>query len=83
MQTIQLQIQDELYETISSKGININSTVQEFLYNLVDDGFPAISTDEAKQKVVKTQIPINIPTEKQSIKKDDGVIVKRESFDDF
>ena len=51
MQTIQLQIQDELYETISSKGININSTVQEFLYNLVDDGFPAISTDEAKQRV--------------------------------
>jgi len=37
----------------------------------------------AKQKVVKTQIPLNIPTEKQSIKKDDGVIVKRESFDDF
>jgi len=37
----------------------------------------------AKQKVVKTKIPLNIPTEKQSIKKDDGVIVKRESFDDF
>jgi len=37
----------------------------------------------AKQKVVKTQIPLNIPTEKQSIKKDDGVIVKRDSFDDF
>lgn len=36
-----------------------------------------------KQKVVKTKIPINIPVENHSIKKDDGVIVKRESFDDF
>ena len=51
MQTIQLQIQDELYETISNKGININNTIQEFLYNLADDGFPAISTQEAKQRV--------------------------------
>lgn len=36
-----------------------------------------------KQKVVKTKVSLNVPTEKQSIKKDDGVIVKRESFDDF
>jgi hypothetical protein len=33
--------------------------------------------------MVKTKIPLNIATEKQSVKKDDGVIVKRESFDDF
>jgi len=51
MQTIQLQIQDELYEAISSKGININSKIQEFLYNLADDGYPAISMEEAKQRV--------------------------------
>ena len=36
-----------------------------------------------KQKNVKTKIPMNIPIKNHSIKKDDGVIVKRESFDDF
>lgn len=36
-----------------------------------------------KQKVVKTKIPFTAPAEKQSIKKDDGIIVKRDSFDDF
>lgn len=51
MHTIQLQIQDELYETISSKGININSKIQELLYKLADDGYPDISIEEAKQRV--------------------------------
>lgn len=36
-----------------------------------------------KQKIIKTKIPVNIPVEKHSINKDDGVIVKRESFDGF
>ncbi|MEA2019913.1 MAG: ankyrin repeat domain-containing protein [Campylobacterota bacterium] len=36
-----------------------------------------------KQKAVKTKIPLDIHIENKSIKKDDGVIVKRESFDDF
>jgi hypothetical protein len=51
MQTIQLQLQDELYEDILSKGIDINHKIQNFLYSLVDDGYKTISTDEAKQRV--------------------------------
>jgi len=51
MHTVQLQIQDDIYEELKSKGIDINNKLQDFLYDLVDDGYPFISTDEAKQRV--------------------------------
>jgi predicted transposase/invertase (TIGR01784 family) len=51
MQTIQLQLQDELYEDILSRGIDINHKIQDFLYSLVDNKYQSISTDEAKQRV--------------------------------
>lgn len=38
---------------------------------------------DAQKKVTKSKIPINMPTETHSIKKEDGILVKRESFDDF
>lgn len=51
MQTIHLQIEDDIYDEIKSKGIDINHKLQDFLYDLLDDGYPAISEDEAKQRV--------------------------------
>jgi hypothetical protein len=51
MHTIQLQIQDDIYDELKSKGIDINNKLQEFLLNLADDGYPSISTQEAKQRV--------------------------------
>ena len=51
MQTIQLQIEDDIYDELKSKGIDINHKLQDFLYDLLDDGYPAISEDEAKQRV--------------------------------
>lgn len=51
MHTIQLQIQDDIYDEIKSKGIDINHKFQDFLYNLIDDGYPSISEDEAKKRV--------------------------------
>lgn len=51
MQTIQLQIQDDIYEELKSKGIDIHNKLQDLLYDLVDDGYPSISADEAKQRV--------------------------------
>ncbi len=36
-----------------------------------------------KQKISKTKIPLDIHVKNKSIKKDDGVIVRRESFDEF
>ena len=51
MHTIQLQIQDDIYENLKDKGIDINHKIQDFLCSLVDDGYPAISKEEAKQRV--------------------------------
>lgn len=51
MHTIQLQIQDDIYDELKSKGIDINHKLQEFVFSLVDDGYPSISTDEAKKRV--------------------------------
>lgn len=51
MHTIQLQIQDDIYDELISKGIDINHKLQEFVFSLVDDGYPSISTDEAKKRV--------------------------------
>ena len=39
MQTIQLQIGDDIYDELKSKGIDINHKLQHFLYDLLDDGF--------------------------------------------
>lgn len=51
MQTIQLQVEDDIYDELKSKGIDINHKLQDFLYDLLDDGYLAISEDEAKQRV--------------------------------
>ena len=51
MRTIELQIQDDIYDSLIEKGINLNNKIKEFLYSLVDDGYPSISYDEAKQRV--------------------------------
>jgi len=51
MHTINLQIQDDLYESITSKGYDINTKIKEFLYSFVDDEYPSISTDEANIRV--------------------------------
>lgn len=52
MQTLQFQVQDDVYQDILDRGIDIQSRFKEFLYDLRDDGFPSISTEEAKKRVV-------------------------------
>lgn len=51
MQTIQLEIEDNIYNELKSKGIDIQNQLQDMLYDLVDDGYPSISMQEAKQRV--------------------------------
>ncbi len=51
MQTIQLQIQDGVYDQLMKSGIDIQAKINEFLLDMVDDGYPSISTDEAKKRV--------------------------------
>lgn len=46
-----IQIQNDLYEAVSSKGIDIQNSVKEFLYSLVDNDHSAISKQEANQRV--------------------------------
>ena len=51
MHTIKLQLDDNLYEDITQSGIDIKEKFKEFLMDFVDDGYPSISTQEAKKRV--------------------------------
>jgi len=51
MQTIHLQIQDNLYNQLINSGVNIQEKLNEVLYEMIDDGYPSISTQEAKKRV--------------------------------
>lgn len=51
MHTVQLQLNDDLYNNLSAKNVDIQTKVKEFLFSLVDDGYEAISTEEAKKRV--------------------------------
>ncbi|PHQ88467.1 MAG: hypothetical protein COB42_08775 [Sulfurimonas sp.] len=53
MQTIKLELEDNIYQNIVKSGIDIQSKFKEFLFDLVDDSYPAISTKEAKERVAK------------------------------
>jgi hypothetical protein len=56
MQTIKIELEDSLYKNIIDNGINIQEKLKEMLYDLVDDGYPAISTKEAKKRVSDTVV---------------------------
>jgi polyhydroxyalkanoate synthesis regulator phasin len=51
LQTIKLQLEDNLYENILNSKIDVQAKFQEFLLELVDDGYLSISTEEAKKRV--------------------------------
>ncbi|MEA1982142.1 MAG: hypothetical protein U9N39_01255 [Campylobacterota bacterium] len=51
MQTIKLQLEDSLYENILNSGIDVQAKFKDFLFDLVDDGYPSITKEEAKKRV--------------------------------
>ncbi len=51
MHSIKLNIPDNLYPKLINSKIDIQLQFEEFLYDLLDDGYPSISTNEAKQRV--------------------------------
>jgi hypothetical protein len=53
MHTVQAQIQDDLYEDLVKRGIDIQAKFKEYLFSLTDDGYHSISLDEAKTRVSK------------------------------
>lgn len=53
MQTLKIELEDNLYQNILQSGVDIQAKVKEFLFDLVDDRYPAITTDEAKKRVAE------------------------------
>jgi len=53
MRTIQLQIDDDLYEELIDHGVNFKAEIGSFLRGLVDDGYPAVTTEEARKRVAE------------------------------
>ena len=51
MQTLKIELEDSLYQNVLQSGIDIQEKFKEFLFDLVDDGYPTISTTEAKKRV--------------------------------
>ena len=51
MQTIKIELEDIMYKNIVHSGVDIQAKIKEFLVEFVDDGYPAITTEEAKKRV--------------------------------
>jgi len=53
MRTIQLQIDDDLYEELIDHGVNFKAEIGSFLRGLVDDGYPTVTTQEGRKRVAE------------------------------
>jgi len=55
MQSINLNIENDIYEDIKRGGIDIQKKFNEFLaqFAFIDDGYPTIGSEEAKSRVAK------------------------------
>ncbi len=51
MHTIQLQVNDGIYNQIITSGIDIQARFDEFVAELIDDGYQPISKQEASKRV--------------------------------
>jgi hypothetical protein len=51
LKTLKIELDDNIYKNITQSGVDIQAKVKEFLVSFVDDGFPAISKDEASKRI--------------------------------
>lgn len=51
MHTIQLQVNDSVFSQITASGVDIQARFDEFVAELIDDGSPSISKQEALKRV--------------------------------
>lgn len=51
MHTIHLQVQDTIYDKIVNSGMDIQGRFDEFIADLIDDGYPSITKSEAARRV--------------------------------
>lgn len=54
MHTIHLQVQDTIYDKIVNSGMDIQGRFDEFIADLIDDGYPSIPKSEATRRVEKS-----------------------------
>jgi len=54
MHTVELQLEDTMYENMLNSGIDIQEKFKEFLLEFADNGYPAISAQEANARVVES-----------------------------
>lgn len=50
MHTLQLQLNDDLYENLTSRNIDIVTKIKEYLLILANDSYPSITFEEAQQR---------------------------------
>ncbi len=53
MQTIKIELEDHIYKRAIDSGVNLQEKFKEMIYDVLDDGYPAITTEEAKRRVAK------------------------------
>ena len=53
MQTIKIELEDHIYKRVVDSGVNLQEKFKEMIYDFLDDGYPAVSTEEAKKRVAK------------------------------
>ncbi len=51
MHTIHLHVQDTIYDKIINSGIDIQGRFDEFILDLMDEGYPTIPKSEAIRRV--------------------------------
>jgi hypothetical protein len=51
MHTIHLQVHDTIYDKIVNSGMDIQGRFDEFIADLIDDGYPSITKSEATRRV--------------------------------
>ena len=51
MQTIKIELEDHIYKKVVDSGVNLQERFKEMIYDFLDDGYPAITTEEAKRRV--------------------------------
>ena len=52
MRTVQIQINDDLYERLSAHNVDIQAKIKDYLLALVNgNNYPSLSTEEAKKRI--------------------------------
>ena len=72
MQTIKIKIDDYIYKKAVESGVNLQEKFKEMVYDFLDDGYPAITFEEAKERVAKAVKDIN---------DDSAVLLTQEEYD--